>query len=119
MGQSNFRALNKWKKVWVAGFLEKKHQSIIWGQNHLIKLQDEPLHRETAVAVFLETFETWRTEENFNTAETIQRLWGEIFLMKCASKVQEARMKGRRSEKQLARDVGERAGNTARGNLPE
>ena len=28
-GQPNFSAFNKWKKVWVAGFLEKNHWSII------------------------------------------------------------------------------------------
>ena len=33
MGQANYSAFNKWKKVWVAGFLEKKHWSIIRGQN--------------------------------------------------------------------------------------
>jgi hypothetical protein len=35
MGQPNFSAFNKWKKVWVAGFLEQKHWSIIPGQNCL------------------------------------------------------------------------------------
>ena len=35
MGQPNFSAFNKWKKVRVAGFLEKKHRAIIPGQNHL------------------------------------------------------------------------------------
>ena len=35
MGQPNFSAFNKWRKVWVAGFLEKKHLSIILGQNCL------------------------------------------------------------------------------------
>jgi len=29
MGQPNFSTFNKWKKVWVAGFLEKNHRSII------------------------------------------------------------------------------------------
>jgi len=33
MGQANYSAFNKWQKVWVAGFLEKKHRSIIRGQN--------------------------------------------------------------------------------------
>jgi len=33
MGQANYSAFNKWKKVWVAGFLKKKHRSIIQGQN--------------------------------------------------------------------------------------
>jgi len=35
MGQPNFSAFNKWKKVWVVGFLEKKHRSFILGQNCL------------------------------------------------------------------------------------
>jgi hypothetical protein len=35
MVQYNFGAFNKWKKVWVAGFLEKKHRSMIRGQNQL------------------------------------------------------------------------------------
>jgi hypothetical protein len=33
MGQANYSAFKKWEKGWGAGFLEKKHQSIIWGQN--------------------------------------------------------------------------------------
>jgi len=56
MGQPNFSVFNKWKKVWVAGFLEKKYRSIIPGQNHLKQLRDEPLCWEMAVADFLETF---------------------------------------------------------------
>ena len=35
MGQANYSAFNKWKKIWEAGFWEKKHRSIIRGQNHL------------------------------------------------------------------------------------
>jgi len=31
MGQPNFSGFNKWKKVWVVRFLEKKHWSIIRG----------------------------------------------------------------------------------------
>jgi len=31
MGQANYSAFHKWKTVWVAGFLEKKHWSIIRG----------------------------------------------------------------------------------------
>jgi hypothetical protein len=69
MGQPNFSAFNKWKKVWVAGFLEKKHRSIIRGQNRLKQLRDGPLHWETVVADFLETFETWLPLENFDNAE--------------------------------------------------
>ena len=33
MGQPNLSAFNKWKKVWVAGFFEKKDWSINRGQN--------------------------------------------------------------------------------------
>jgi hypothetical protein len=33
MGQPNFSAFNKCKKVWVVGFSRKKHQFIIPGQN--------------------------------------------------------------------------------------
>jgi hypothetical protein len=119
MGQPNFSAFNKWKKVWVAGFLEKKHRSIIRGQNRLKQLQNGPLHWETAVADFLETFETWLPLENFDNAEWIRRQWVEMFLKKCASEVREARKKGRRGNKRPATDVGERAGKKARGNLPE
>jgi hypothetical protein len=43
-GQSNFSMFNKWKKVWVTAFLERKHQSIIPGQNRLKLLRDGPLH---------------------------------------------------------------------------
>ena len=35
IGQANYSAFNKWKKVWVAGFLEIKHRSIIQEQNRL------------------------------------------------------------------------------------
>jgi hypothetical protein len=58
MGYANCSAFNKWKKGWEAGFLEKKHRSIIRGQNRLKQLRDGPLHWETADADFLETFET-------------------------------------------------------------
>jgi hypothetical protein len=35
IGQANYSAFNKWKKGWVAGFLEKEHRSIIQGQKRL------------------------------------------------------------------------------------
>jgi hypothetical protein len=73
MGQPNFSAFNKWKKVWVARFLEKKHRSIIRGQNRLKQLRDGPLHWETAVADFLEAFDTWLPLKNFDNAEWIRR----------------------------------------------
>jgi len=59
MGQGINTAFNKWKKVWVAGLLEEKHLSIVQGQTCLKQLRDGPLHWETAVADFVETFETW------------------------------------------------------------
>ena len=72
MGQPNFSAFNKWKKVWVAGFLEKKHRSIIRQQNRLTQSRDGLLHWETAVADFLETFGTRLPLENFDNAEWIR-----------------------------------------------
>jgi len=119
MGQPNFSAFDKWKKVWVAGFLEKKHRSIIPGQNRLKQQRDGPLHWEAAVADCLETFEKWLPMENFDDAEWIRRQWVRMFLKKCASEVREARKKGRHGNKRLATDLGERAGNKARGNVPE
>jgi hypothetical protein len=96
MGQANYSAFNKWKKGWVAGFLEKKHRSIIWGQNRLTQLRDGRLHWETAVADFLETFETWLPLDNFANAEWIRRQWVQMVLKKCASKIREVRKMGRR-----------------------
>ena len=72
MGQPNCSTFNKWKKEWVAGFLEKKHRSIILGQNRLKQIRDGPLHWETVVANLLETFEMWLRLENFDNAEWIQ-----------------------------------------------
>jgi len=71
MRQPNFSTFNKWKKVWVAGYL-KTHQSIIRRQNHLQQLRIGPLHWETAVADFLETFHTWLPLENFDNAQWIR-----------------------------------------------
>jgi hypothetical protein len=58
MGQPNFSAFNMWKKVWVAGFLEKKHRSIIPGQNRWQQMRNGPLRWEMTAADFLETFDT-------------------------------------------------------------
>ena len=82
------------------------------------QLRDGPLLWETAVADFLETFNTWLPWENFDNAEWIWRQWVEMFLKKCASEVWEARKKGRRGNKRPATDFAEHAGKTARGNLP-
>jgi len=73
MGQRNSSTFNKWKKVWVAGFLEKKHRSIIHGQNSLKQLQDGPLHFEMAVKYFFGTIETWLPLEIVENAERIQQ----------------------------------------------
>jgi hypothetical protein len=117
MRQPNFSAFNKWKKVWVAGFLEKMHQSIIQRQNWLKHLRDEPLHWETGVADFLEKFQTWLTLENFNNAEWIQRQWFEMFLNNSACEVQEAWKMGRRGNLRPPTDLGECLSTKARGNL--
>jgi len=119
MGQPNFSAFNKWKKVWVAGFREKKHRSIIPGQNRLKQQRNGPLRWEMACADFLESFETWLPLENLDNAEWIRRQWVELFLKKCASEVCEARKKGRRGNKRPATDLGECAGTQARGNVPK
>ena len=97
MGQANYSLFNQWKKVWVAGFLEKKHRSIIRGQNRLKQVRDRPLHWETAVADSLDTFKVWLPLDNFNNAEWICRQWVEMFLKQCASEIQEVRKKERRA----------------------
>jgi len=73
MGQANYSTFNQRKKVWVSGFLEKKHHSIIWGLNLFKQLRDGPLHWETAVADCLQTFETWLPLNIFDNAEWICR----------------------------------------------
>jgi hypothetical protein len=56
--QPNCRMFYKWEKMCRAGCLEKKHWSIIHGQNRLKQLQAGPLHREMVAADVLETFKT-------------------------------------------------------------
>jgi hypothetical protein len=99
MRQPNFSAFNKWKKVWVAGSLEKKHRSIIHAQNWFKQLRDGPLHWEMVGVDFLEIFEIWLPLENFDNAEWIRRQWVAKFLKIWASEVREARKKGRRGNK--------------------
>jgi hypothetical protein len=99
MGQHSFSTSNKWKNVWVAGLLQKKHRSIIRGQNLLKQLRDGPLHWETAVADFVETFKTWLPLENFDNAEWFRQEWVGMFWKKCACKVQEVRKKARQGNK--------------------
>ena len=95
MGQPNFSAFNKWKKVWVAGFLEKKHWSFIRGQNQLKPVRDRPLHWETAVAGFEATFETWVPLVNSDNAEWIRGQRVEMVLKTCAREIRQARKKER------------------------
>ena len=117
--QPNFSVFNKWKKVWVAGFLEKKHRSIIPGRSHFEKLRDRHLHWETAVPDIVDGFETWLPLKNVGTAKRIWQQWVEIFSKKCASEVWEPRKKGRRGHMRPVTDLAERGGNKAGGNVPE
>jgi len=72
---ANYWAYNKWKKVWVAAFLEKKHQSTIRGPKRLKQLNDGHLHWKTAVADSLEIFEDWLPLDNFDNAKWIRQPW--------------------------------------------
>jgi len=119
IGQPNFSTFYKWKKVWLAGFLEKKHWSIIPGQKHLNQLRDGPLHWEMIVGDLLETLETWLPVENFDNAEWIRRQWVGMFLKKCESAVWQTRKKGRQGNKRPATAFGEHAGTQARGHVTE
>jgi len=119
IGQPNYSMLNKWKKVWVAGFPEKKHWSIIPGQNCLNQLQDEPLHWAMAVAELWKTFENWLCLKCFDHAEWIWRQWVKMFLKTCASEVWEVRKKGSQGNRRTTPDLGERAGHNVRSNVPE
>jgi len=119
MGQANYSAFNKWKKVWEAGFLEKKHRSITLRQNRLKQLIDGPLLWEMAVADCLETYESCVPLDDFDNAKLVRRQWVEIFLKKRASDIWEARKTGWRGTKRLLTDLGECAGKMARSNLPE
>jgi hypothetical protein len=53
----------------MAGFVEKKHPSIIPRQNSLKQRRDGPVHWETAVADYLETFETSLPLAQYDNAE--------------------------------------------------
>jgi len=95
MRQANHSAYNNWKKVWVAGFLEKQHWSLIWGQNQLKPLRNGPLHLVTAVADFFETDTSGLLLDNINNAESIGRHRVEMFLKKWACDIQKASKMGR------------------------
>jgi hypothetical protein len=119
MRQPDFSTFNKWKKVWVAGFPEKKHRSIILGQNHLNQQRDGPLPWEMAVSHFLETFEKWLPLENFDNAEWFRQQWVKMCLKKCSREVREARKEARQGNKRSATDLGQCAGSSVRGNVNE
>ena len=102
----------------MAGILEKKHRSIIPGQNRLKQQRNGPLHWEMGVAEFLDTFDKWLPLEKFDNAEWIRRQWVEMSLQKSASEVREASKNGRRGNKRPAMDLGERACNQVPGNVP-
>jgi len=93
MGQTNYSALNKWKRFWVPVRLEKNHRSILQGQNHLITLRDGPLHLEPALAAYFTTSEIWLPLYNLDHAEWIRQLWVVMFLKQCLSAFREARIK--------------------------
>jgi hypothetical protein len=48
--------LNKWKKLFVTGFVEKKHKAIIPSSNQLKLQRHVLLHCESAMADFIETY---------------------------------------------------------------
>jgi hypothetical protein len=95
MQDRNFSACNRWKKVSVAGFMEKKHRFKIQGQNRCEQLQDGPLLWETTVPDILETIESGLPLENVNNAQLIRREWVRICVKQCAGEVREARKKGK------------------------
>ena len=119
MGQANHSAINKWKKVWVVGLLEKKHRSIIRGQNRSKQVRDGPLHWGMVVAVCLATFENLLPLVNLDNGGWIPQQWVEMFLKKCASEIREVMKTGLRGNKRLAMDLGELTGKKARSNPPE
>jgi hypothetical protein len=117
--QANYSVFNKWKKVWVFRLLEKKHWSMIWGQNHLKPVRDGPMHLAIAVADCMETFEDWLPLDTFDNAQSNRWEWGQMVLRKCAIKIREARKKGRRGNMLTATDMSDCASKQARRNLPE
>jgi hypothetical protein len=95
MGQPNYSAFYKGKKVWVGGFLELKHLSIIQWQNGLKQVQAGPLQWDTAAADCSVTFETWLPLDNFANAKWSCCQWVAMCVKKCASEIRDARKKGR------------------------
>jgi len=97
IGQANCSAFNKWQKVWVDGFLEKKHRSIIQEPLHFKKRRDGPLHWETAVAELLAKVDNWLLLEYFDNAEWFCWQWVLLVWMNCAREMWEVRTMGRQN----------------------
>jgi hypothetical protein len=55
------------------GFLEKKHRSIIWGQNYPKQLCDGVLYWTMAIAVILVAFETSLGLEEYDFSKWIRQ----------------------------------------------
>jgi len=72
MGQANYCVFKKWKKVWVAGFLEKQHHSIIRGQIQSKQLLAGLLHWEAVVGDCKDTFESWLPLDIIENSEWIR-----------------------------------------------
>jgi len=89
--QANHSAYNNWKTVWVAGFLEKKRCSIIWGQNQLKQHRNRPQVLLSAVADCFQTGGSGLVLDNINNAESICRHRVEMFLQKWASEIPKVR----------------------------
>jgi len=119
MMQPNSSTFNKRKKVWVAGFLEKKHWAMIRGQYHMKQQRDRPVHWLMVVANVLETFRTWHTLETFDNVEWIRRHSVKVFSQNCAIEVREVRKKGRWGNLRPVTELGQRVGKRAAGNVPE
>jgi len=115
----DYTVSNTWKKVWLAGFLEKKHLGIIQTKNCLKQLPDGTLHWAKVVVNYLQTFQNWLQWANDDTAKWNRREWIEMVLLKYALHIWELTKQGRRGNEQLATDLGELTGTTAKGNLPE
>jgi hypothetical protein len=116
--QPNFGTLDKWKNVWLAGFVEKKNRSCIPRLNSVKWHRDGPLHCQTAVADYLQTFETWLHLCNFDNVEWIWRQLVEMVLNKRASDVRKVMKNASRFILGQTTDLGKRAGKHLRGNVP-
>jgi len=75
MGLLDKSALNKWKNIAVAGYLEKRHWCMMRGQNSVNHIREEPLHQVTEVADVLQIFPDWLPLVKCHNAEWIRQYW--------------------------------------------